>query len=107
MFDRLTSTGVAWDESSRQVAADVIIWCTGFRPDLSHLAALGLTRHHGHPVTDPGLPTRSSDHPGLFFLGYGDWCGPASATLIGTGPAARATVSALLTTLSDPVGRRS
>jgi len=95
MFDRLTPTGAAWDDPHRQVTVDVIIWCTGFRPDLAHLARLGLARHHGHPVTDPDLPTRSVDHRGLFFLGYGDWCGPASATLIGVGPAARATVSAL------------
>lgn len=100
MFDRLTPTGAAWDAPSRHVDADVIIWCTGFRPDLAHLAGLSLTRHHGHPVTDPELPTRSSDHPGLFLLGYGDWCGPASATLIGAGPAARATVSSILAQLT-------
>ncbi|HEY5981282.1 MAG TPA: hypothetical protein VIT41_16780, partial [Microlunatus sp.] len=107
MFDRLTRTGVGWDEPARQVDADVIIWCTGFRPDIAHLAALGLRRHQGHPVTDPDLPTRSVDQPRLFFLGYGDWCGPASATLIGVGPAARATVSALLTGLDTPEGVRS
>lgn len=46
------------------------------------------------PRTDPRLPSRSVDHPGLFFLGYGDWCGPASATLIGVGAPARSTVAA-------------
>ena len=106
MFDRLTPTGVAWDKPPRQVAADVIIWCTGFRPDLAYLTGLGLTRHHGHPVTDPDLPTRSLDHSGLFFLGYGDWCGPASATLIGVGPAARATVSALTAEIKNSASGR-
>ena len=101
MFDRLTRTGVAWDDPHRQVDADVIIWCTGFRPDLGHLTGMGLRRHHGHPVTDPDFLTRSADHRGLFFLGYGDWCGPASATLIGVGPAARATVSVLLSELRN------
>src|SRR5699024_3371960 len=43
-------------------------------------------------TTDP--PTQSRDHTGLFFLGYGDWCGPASATLIGEGAPARATSTA-------------
>jgi putative flavoprotein involved in K+ transport len=100
MFDRLTPTGVAWDDPARRLDADVIIWGTGFRPDIPHLAALGLHRHHGHPATDSDLPTRSVDHRGLFFLGYGDWCGPASATLIGVGPAARATVSAMLAELT-------
>lgn len=106
MFDRLTRTGVAWDAPARQVDADVIIWCTGFRPDLAYLAGLSLTRQDGHPVTDLELPTRSSDHPGLFFLGYGDWCGPASATLIGVGPAARATVSTILAEPSSGLATR-
>ncbi|HEY5786927.1 MAG TPA: ArsO family NAD(P)H-dependent flavin-containing monooxygenase [Microlunatus sp.] len=107
MFDRLTPTGVAWDDPHRQVTVDVILWCTGFRPDLAHLTGMGLARHHGHPVTDADLPTRSADHRGLFFLGYGDWCGPASATLIGVGPAARATVSVLLAELGDSAGVRA
>lgn len=96
MFDRLTATGVTWDEPAQQVDVDVIIWCTGFRPDLSHLRDLHLTRDAGHSVTDPELATRSVDQAGLFFLGYGDWCGPASATLIGVGAPARATVAALV-----------
>ncbi|WP_164992211.1 hypothetical protein [Streptomyces sp. L2] len=29
--------------------------------------------------------TASADEPRLHLLGYGDWTGPASATLIGTG----------------------
>ncbi len=97
MFDRLTPTGVAWDGPLRQLAADSIVWCTGFRPNLRHLAQLPVTRRDGLPVTDPALPSRSVDNPALFFLGYGDWCGPASATLIGVGGAARATVEATLT----------
>ena len=44
----------------------------------------------------PALPSRSVDDPDLFFLGYGDWCGPASATLIGVGAVARATVDAIV-----------
>lgn len=99
MFDRLTPTGVAWDDPPRHLAVDVVVWCTGFRPDLRHLARLPLTRRDGLPVTDPVLPSRSVDNPALFFLGYGDWCGPASATLIGVGAAARATVGAALTLL--------
>ena len=96
VFDRLTPTGVAWDHPARQVEVDAIVWCTGFRPNLRHLARLPLTRRHGLPVTDPVLPSRSVDDPALFFLGYGDWCGPASATLIGVGAAARTAVDAAL-----------
>jgi putative flavoprotein involved in K+ transport len=96
MFDRLTPTGVAWDRPSREFEVDAVVWCTGFRPDLRHLTQLPLTRREGLPVTDPVLPSRSVDNPALFLLGYGDWCGPASATLIGVGALARATVDAIV-----------
>ncbi len=95
VFDRLTPSGVAWDDPPHQPDADAVVWCAGFRPDLRHLAGLPLTRRAGLPATDPALASRSVDHPGLFFLGYGDWCGPASATLIGVGATARATVDAI------------
>ncbi len=39
MFSRLTRTGVQWDDGTT-AEADAIIWCTGFRPALSHLAPL-------------------------------------------------------------------
>ncbi len=102
VFDRLTPTGVAWDNPPRALTADVIVWCTGFRPDLRHLAGLPLTRHAGVPVTNGDLPSRSVDVPGLFFLGYGDWCGLASATLIGVGATARATVDAVVDVITGP-----
>lgn len=85
MFDRLTPTGVAWpDGDSRDV--DAIVWCTGFRPDLGPLTPLGLARRHGRPVT---VGTRAIDEPRVHLVGYGDWTGPASATLIGVGRTAR------------------
>lgn len=99
MFDRFTATGAAWETSGRKLDVDTVVWCTGFRPDLRHLSGLPLTRRDGRPVTDPTLPSRSVDDPRLFFVGYGDWCGPASATLIGVGAPARATVDAALTQL--------
>lgn len=93
MFSAFTPTGVRWsDERTCQV--DTVIWCTGFRPDLGHLSGLHLSRQGPVPATLDGPPTLSRDRPGLFFLGYGDWCGPASATLSGVGPSARATVAA-------------
>ena len=103
MFDRLTPNGVGWDDGST-LRVDTIIWCTGFRQELRHLRGLRLTHHTGVPVTDPAQPTQSIDDPALFFLGYGDWCGPASATLLGVGRAARATVAAALTELAINVG---
>jgi putative flavoprotein involved in K+ transport len=95
MFSRLTPGGVQWDDGG-QLEADVIIWCTGFLPALQHLQPLDLATRNGIPETGEDLATRSTDHLGLFFLGYGDWCGPASATLIGVGAMARDTVKAVV-----------
>ncbi|TDB91894.1 NAD(P)/FAD-dependent oxidoreductase [Actinomadura sp. KC216] len=86
MFSRLTPTGVAWPDG-RTEDCDAIIWCTGFRPALNHLAALGPRDDAGHIPTDRG--TRALHEPRLHLLGYGDWTGPASATLIGAARTAR------------------
>ena len=85
MFVRLERDGVVWADGTR-ASADAVIWCTGFRPALSHLAPLGLRGPRGHI---PTAGTRSVDEPRLHLLGYGDWTGPASATLIGVGRPAR------------------
>lgn len=85
MFTRITPGGVEWADATR-AEADAIIWCTGFRPALSHLAPLGLRGERGHI---PTAGTRAVDEPRLHLLGYGDWTGPASATLIGVGRPAR------------------
>ncbi|MFE7760563.1 ArsO family NAD(P)H-dependent flavin-containing monooxygenase [Streptomyces sp. NPDC057438] len=85
MFTRLTATGAQWADGSQQ-DVDAVIWCTGFRPALAHLAGLRLRAARGHIATDG---TRATDDPRLHFLGYGDWTGPASATLIGVGRTAR------------------
>jgi putative flavoprotein involved in K+ transport len=87
MFTRLHSGGVEWADGTR-AEADAIIWCTGFRPTLSHLAPLQLRGPRGHIVTNG---TRAVEEPRLRLLGYGDWTGPASATLIGVGRPARET----------------
>ncbi|TPQ21133.1 ArsO family NAD(P)H-dependent flavin-containing monooxygenase [Streptomyces sporangiiformans] len=85
MFSRLVPGGVEWADGTRS-EADAIIWCTGFRPSLSHLAPLQLRGRRGHIAT---TGTRAVDEPRLHLLGYGDWTGPASATLIGVGRTAR------------------
>ncbi|MGW5433253.1 ArsO family NAD(P)H-dependent flavin-containing monooxygenase [Streptomyces sp. NPDC004059] len=85
MFTRLVPGGVEWADGTR-AEADAIIWCTGFRPALSHLAPLQLRGRRGHIATSG---TRAVDEPRLHLLGYGDWTGPASATLIGVGRPAR------------------
>ncbi|MGW0810597.1 ArsO family NAD(P)H-dependent flavin-containing monooxygenase [Nonomuraea sp. NPDC002799] len=85
MFARVTSRGVAWVDGST-LACDVIVWCTGFRAALSHLALLRLRGRDG-PIPTRG--TQAIGEPRLHLLGYGDWTGPASATLIGAGRTAR------------------
>ena len=85
MFTRLTATGLGWADGTR-AGADAIIWCTGFRPALAHLAPLQLRGPRGHIATDG---TRALGELRLHLLGYGDWTGPASATLIGVGRPAR------------------
>lgn len=85
MFTRLHPGGVEWADGTR-AEADAIIWCTGFRPALSPLAPLRLRGRRGHIATEG---TRAVDEPRLHLLGYGDWTGPASATLIGVGRPSR------------------
>ncbi|MFF8841651.1 ArsO family NAD(P)H-dependent flavin-containing monooxygenase [Streptomyces sp. NPDC015127] len=91
MFDRITPTGVTWADGMT-AEADAIIWCTGFRPALAHLAPLGVRGPRGHIPTDG---TRAVAEPRLHLLGYGDWTGPASATLIGVGRPAREAARAI------------
>ncbi len=89
MFDHLTHTGVAWADGSTR-DCDVILWCTGFRPVLGHLEPLDLVDEQGQVAVEG---TRSVAEPHLHLLGYGDWTGPASATLIGAARTAKGAVA--------------
>lgn len=89
IFARLTEGGLTWPDDTH-LDVDAIIWCTGFRPALTHLAPLHLRDTNG---TIPTHGTRADAEPRLHLLGYGDWTGPASATLIGVGRTARAAVT--------------
>ncbi|MEU8673455.1 ArsO family NAD(P)H-dependent flavin-containing monooxygenase [Streptomyces sp. NPDC048560] len=85
MFEALTPDGARWPDGTVW-PADSVIWCTGFRPALAHLAPLGLRAEAGRIPTEG---TRALADPRIHLLGYGDWTGPASATLIGVGRTAR------------------
>lgn len=90
MFDRMTPTGAVIGRSHLDL--DAVIWCTGFRPALRHLRSLGLRTAQGIPEVEHN---RSVKDPRVCFVGYGDWTGPASATLIGVGRTAKALVAQL------------
>jgi cation diffusion facilitator CzcD-associated flavoprotein CzcO len=95
-FARFTKTGVVWADG-REEAVDAVIWCTGFRPALSFLAGLGVVQPNGLVAT---TGTQATALPGLWLVGYGSWTGFASATLIGVGRSARATVDEIKAQLS-------
>ncbi len=86
-FERFTPRGVVWPDG-RETKVDAVIWCTGFRPALQHLAALGLVEPFGRVAVDG---TRSIKEPRLWLVGYGEWTGFASATLTGVMRSARDT----------------
>lgn len=80
MFSRLTPTGAVWDDG-HAVDVDVILWATGFRHALDHLAPLGL-RHRAGGIRMRG--TQVAEDPRIHLLGYGP-----SASTIGANRAGR------------------
>ncbi|HEX2075553.1 MAG TPA: FAD-dependent oxidoreductase [Geodermatophilus sp.] len=86
MFDRITRDGVAWDDG-RFVRADVLLWATGFRAAVGHLAPLRL-RGPGGGIRMEG--THVTGEPRLHLVGYGP-----SASTIGANRAGRATATEL------------
>lgn len=96
-FEQFTPTGVIWPDGTGE-EIDVVIWCTGFRPALDHLASLGLVEADGR-VQVAG--TRAAKVPNVWLVGYGDWTGAASATLVGVTRAARTTVAEIVAALGQ------
>ncbi len=84
---RFALNGVQWSDGS-EAPFDAVIWCTGFRPALAQLAPLGVIENTGRVDVEG---TRSTAEPRLWLVGYGDWTGMASATLIGVMRTARST----------------
>ncbi len=101
MFTRLTPAGIAWADGSQR-RADAVIWCTGFRPALRHLHPLGLRDESGRLPAGGPSGTRAVGEPRVYLVGYGDWTGPASATLIGVGRSARDTAADITARLNGP-----
>lgn len=85
-FTRMVAHGVVWPDGAAS-EVDVVVWCTGFAPALDHLDGLGLVQ--GGRVAVQG--TQAVQQPGLWLVGYGEWTGMASATLVGVMRSARST----------------
>jgi cation diffusion facilitator CzcD-associated flavoprotein CzcO len=80
MFDRVAPDGVVWDDG-RYVPADTIVWATGWRAALDHLAPLRL-REPGGGIRVDG--TQVLKDPRVQLVGYGP-----SASTIGANRAGR------------------
>jgi putative flavoprotein involved in K+ transport len=87
-FERFTEDGLRW-EDGREEKVDAVIFCTGFRPSLNHVSSLGIINRELKVDTEG---TRAKNIGGLWFVGYGNWTGFASATLIGVGRSAKTAV---------------
>jgi putative flavoprotein involved in K+ transport len=100
MFERFTHDGVVWPDG-REERVDAVIFATGFRPALAHLEPLGVIDGNGRVEIAPdGSGARSVVEPKLWLVGYGEWTGFASATLIGVGRSARAVVEETVAALA-------
>lgn len=95
IFSRIVPTGVAWDTGAT-VSVDVILWCTGFRSALEHLAPLHLREAGGGIRMTGRLATHVTVEPHLHLLGYGP-----SASTIGANRAGRAAVQEIDALLRD------
>ncbi|MEU6083070.1 FAD-dependent oxidoreductase [Streptomyces sp. NPDC047108] len=73
MFERITPDGAVWADGT-SVAADSILWATGFRASIGHLAPLGL-REPGGGIRVEG--TRAVRDPRVHLVGYG----PSASTI--------------------------
>ncbi|MEN8582171.1 FAD-dependent oxidoreductase [Burkholderia sp. RS01] len=92
MFTGIEPDGVRLTDGNL-LAADVILWATGFRAELEHLAPLHL-RGPGGGIAMEG--TRVAAEPRVHLVGYG----PSSST-IGANRAGRAAVAELLKLLAS------
>jgi len=94
MFSRIEPDGVRWADGTFE-RVDVILWATGFRPAVGHLAPLGLKGPHGGirlltTTRDVQSATTAAADPRVQLVGYGP-----SASTIGGNRAGRAAAAAV------------
>lgn len=91
IFASIEADGVRWADGAFR-RADAIIWSTGFRPELRHLAPLRLREKEGGVSVGSGVSFRD---PRVFFAGYGP-----QASTIGANRAGRMIARQVIATLS-------
>ncbi|MVU79145.1 pyridine nucleotide-disulfide oxidoreductase [Nocardia sp. ET3-3] len=96
MFDRIEPDGIRWADGTFQ-RADVILWATGFRSSLDHLAPLRLRGPGGGIKMAGRLATQVDADPRIHLIGYGP-----SASTIGANRAGRAAAVELTSYLGMP-----
>ena len=96
MFEEILEDGVRWPDGS-VVRADVILWCTGFRSSLDHLAPLVLEEPGGGITMTGRLATQVTKDPRVHLVGYGP-----SASTIGANRAGAAAAKELMAHLDLP-----
>ena len=100
MFNRFTDQGVVWSDG-REERIDAVIFATGFRAAIHPLRPLGIVGMDERvPMQRSGVRTRVAGSLRVWLVGYGDWTGFASATLIGVGRSARETVDDVVESLA-------
>ncbi|MBN9605712.1 MAG: NAD(P)/FAD-dependent oxidoreductase [Actinomycetales bacterium] len=79
VFQSIVPHGVRWSNGF-VLPADAIIWATGFRPELRHLAPLKLREKAGGVIVGGGASWRN---PRVFFAGYGPTASTSGANKVG------------------------
>lgn len=102
MFSRIEPHGVRWADGTFE-PVDVILWATGFRPDVEHLAPLGLRSPLGGIQLGDTTATSTTSvvDPRVQLVGYGP-----SASTIGANRAGRIAARAVARRL-EPVAAQS
>jgi cation diffusion facilitator CzcD-associated flavoprotein CzcO len=92
MFSAIEPDGIRWPDGSFE-PVDAILWATGFRPELRHLAPLKLREKEGGITVGGGASWKD---PRIFFAGYGP-----QASTIGANRAGRQIARQVVAQLSN------
>ena len=87
MFAELTPDGARWADGTAE-RVDAIVWCTGFRSSLDHLAPLLLREPSGGITMTGRLATQVAKDPRVHLVGYGPSASTVGANRAGAAAAA-------------------